>query len=536
MESVVRPAPEPESLRARGTGRYVPFGVLGSGGMAEVLLAVAQGPMGFNKLAVVKQLRQSDDAEHVSMFLDEARLSARLSHPNIVNIYDVGDEDGQLYLAMEYLEGQSLAELNAALTRRGIEMPPTLAAYVAAHVLKGLHYAHELCDYDGTPLGIVHRDVSPQNVVVTYDGEIKLLDFGIAKATVNDARTQTGILKGKPRYMAPEQATGADVDRRADVFALGIILWEMVTHQRLFAGDALATLARIASEDAPLAGSVRPGVNPLLEAAIAGALTRDPERRTQTADAMRLELEAYLNAEGFRDGDRVLADLLRETFADSRKRMQERVRKHLALLPKHTGEAAGPGAAGLPRVKALPSLGRNDTSGATTAVLTPPPHRSSATAADPTHADSSTSGLVLETRAGRRSLLAVTLVACAVVTGSILFVARVQPEVALHPQTTASASRPMAEPRAAEPAALEAPAAPPARAPAPTGSAAEPAAEGPAAEGPAAEEPAATRPRMPRHVAPTPAPRPSRPPAPSATATARPKIQIIRIDDEGDEK
>src|SRR5262249_14708838 len=154
----------------------------------------------------------------------EARLSARLNHPNIVQTYDVGDRNGQFYIAMEYLEGQPLQSLLDRILKGKVQLSEALAAFIVVQALKGLHYAHELGDYDGTPLGIVHRDVSPHNLFATYDGHVKLLDFGIAKALVNVSRTQTGVLKGKIRYMAPEQLAEAPLDQRCDIFAIGIVL------------------------------------------------------------------------------------------------------------------------------------------------------------------------------------------------------------------------------------------------------------------------------------------------------------------------
>src|SRR5437762_1830430 len=217
-------------------GKFTPFARLGDGGMADVYLAVARGLAGFNKLVVVKKMRNPEDPERLQMFLDEARLSARLSHPNIVHTYEVGETDGRFFLVMEYLEGQPLNVVMSSLAQRGTGLTQPQAAFVVAQVLRGLHYAHDLTDYDGAPLGVVHRDVSPQNIFVTYGGEVKLLDFGIAKAKMNATQTETGVIKGKIRYMAPEQAGEKNVDRRVDLFAIGIIFWELLARRRLFEG------------------------------------------------------------------------------------------------------------------------------------------------------------------------------------------------------------------------------------------------------------------------------------------------------------
>src|SRR5262245_9374885 len=206
--------------------------------MADVYLAVSRGPEGFNKLVVIKRLKEgvaADPEVHV-MFMDEARLAAKLNHANVIQTHEFGSIDGHRYLAMEYLEGQPLNHLvNRALRRDGPgKLPLGLVLRIVADTLQGLHYAHELCDYDGPPLKLVHRDASPHNVFVTYDGQVKLVDFGIAKAAVRSADTSTGIVKGKISYMAPEQALSHAIDRRADIFSIGVILWELVTGERFW--------------------------------------------------------------------------------------------------------------------------------------------------------------------------------------------------------------------------------------------------------------------------------------------------------------
>jgi serine/threonine protein kinase len=319
-------------------GKYAPFARLGHGGMADVFLAVARGPVGFNKLAVVKRLRNPEDSSRLEMFLDEARLSARLSHPNIVNTYEVGEAKGQYFIAMEYLEGQPLQALASNRTSSGKPLDETMATFIAMQALKGLHYAHELADYDGTPLQVVHRDVSPHNLFVTYRGEVKLLDFGIAKAALNSTHTETGVLKGKVRYMAPEQIGERSIDRRADVYALGIVLWEMLAGRALHKGDVTSMLTRITTEDAPLIRTIRPEVSPELEAVIARALQRDRDLRYATADNMRADLEHLLR--GKQDGtEAALARLLDEAFAETRDAVRARIKTFLAEINSSTTSA-----------------------------------------------------------------------------------------------------------------------------------------------------------------------------------------------------
>src|SRR6478609_2122263 len=205
-------------------GRYRLIAEIGRGGMAEVYLALLEGDLGFNKLLVLKRIRPelAEDPEMMAMFLDEARLSARLHHANVVETHEVAQEDGHTFMVMEYLEGQSLHRILHRLRRHG-GLPKAMHFQILADMLAGLHHAHELSDWDETPLGVVHRDVTPQNVFVTYDGRVKVVDFGIAKVRGASSETRAGVVKGKVAYMAPEQARGEPVDRRTDIFAAGVM-------------------------------------------------------------------------------------------------------------------------------------------------------------------------------------------------------------------------------------------------------------------------------------------------------------------------
>jgi serine/threonine protein kinase len=243
-----------------GFGKYRPIAILGRGGMATVYLATASGPGGFTKLVVIKELKPelAEEADFRSMFLEEARLAARLNHPNIVQTFEVVDDENVQFIVMEYLEGQSLRGLRGKVGALGDAMVAGQARIVA-DMLAGLHAAHELTDFDGQPLRVVHRDVSPHNVFVTYDGEVKLVDFGIAKAVDSSARTSTGAVKGKLAYMPPEQAFGLGVDRRADVFAAGVVLWEAATGKRLWEGlTEPGVLHRLSKGEIPRVRDVAP--------------------------------------------------------------------------------------------------------------------------------------------------------------------------------------------------------------------------------------------------------------------------------------
>lgn len=290
--AVRRLAPEGE----RAFGKYTLIAKIGHGGMAEVYLAARRGPAGFAKLCVLKRLHAHLEEERslVAMFLDEARLAARLDHPNVVQTYEVGEVDGVHFLTMELLEGQSLARLLRRLRSQGQALPVPLGLRFFIDVLAGLHYAHTLCDYDGAPLGIVHRDVSPTNVFVTYEGQAKLLDFGIAKAATHLSETRHGQLKGKFAYAAPEQASGeAEVDPRADLWSLGVTMWEAFAGRPLFEGESeMVTLHRALHAPIPPLASVAE-VPAALGAIVDRALRRPTSERYGSAQEMKEALEHF---------------------------------------------------------------------------------------------------------------------------------------------------------------------------------------------------------------------------------------------------
>lgn len=270
-------------------GRYQLLDRLAAGGMGEVFAACQRGEHGFSRIVALKRIRPqfSSDVDFVRMFLNEARLASQLDHPNIVCVHDFGREDDEYHLIMEYLHGASLLEIMraAASSEQPVPLPHALA--VVASVLAGLHHAHELRGDDGQPLGIVHRDVSPGNVMVTYDGEVKILDFGIARAT-QATQTAQGTRKGKVQYMSPEQCHGLTVDRRSDVFAVGIILYELCTMARPFRGDnEFAVMNAIVSGRFRTPSQVVDfAFPPALEQVILRALATDRDARFQTAQQM----------------------------------------------------------------------------------------------------------------------------------------------------------------------------------------------------------------------------------------------------------
>ncbi len=319
--------------RAVGFGNYRLFARLGSGGMADVYLAVAQGAMNVNRLVVIKRLRDehASDPGSREMFLNEARLAARLNHPNVIQTFEAGSEGGGFFLAMEYVDGQPLSRILTAFKREGKILEPRIAARICSDALSGLHYAHELKDFDGSPLEIVHRDVSPQNVMLTYEGAVKLVDFGIAKAA-GTAQTAHGIFKGKVAFMAPEQVRAENVDRRADLFAMGIVLWESVTGKHLMAESTpAATLYNLMTKEIPRASSVNDAVPSALDDIIDRALRRDVTERYQTAKEMRDELQAFIASAGGVTSEE-LGELTKALFADTRAKVQAQIKAQLATL------------------------------------------------------------------------------------------------------------------------------------------------------------------------------------------------------------
>ncbi len=259
---------------------------LASGGMATVYLARLSAVAGFQRLYAIKRLHPhlQREEEFVSMFLDEARLAARIHHPHVVSILEVGESSRGYYLVMDYIEGDTLARLLARAAQAQQRLPVDVVVRIVLDILSGLHAAHELKDDDDKPLEVVHRDVSPQNIMVGIDGVTRITDFGVARAAARLAVTRSGQLKGKLAYMAPEQARGFDVDRRADVFAVGIMLWESLAMKRLFKGDGEAeTLSRVLNAPIPTLRSVSPTLPAALDAVVMKALEREPDRRFSSA-------------------------------------------------------------------------------------------------------------------------------------------------------------------------------------------------------------------------------------------------------------
>lgn len=282
-------------------GKYTLIRKLASGGMAELFLAIQRSVAGFEKLIVIKRIlpQMNQDRGFIDMLLHEARVAATLSHPNIVQIFDVGEVDGVYYIAMEHVHGEDIRSVVRQMKKKGVrEFPMEHALSILLGMCAGLAYAHERSELDGTPLNIVHRDISPQNVVVTFSGDVKIVDFGIAKSDRASEHTEAGKLKGKVPYMSPEQARGQDVDSRSDIFSAGVMLFELTTGKRLFKGPSeFETLKMICESEYPLPSKVRPGYPAELEKIVIKALAKERVERYQTAREMQAALEEFIRTE-----------------------------------------------------------------------------------------------------------------------------------------------------------------------------------------------------------------------------------------------
>lgn len=310
---------EPKPLVGEQFGKYVLVGEIGVGGMAEVFLAIQHGLQGFLKVVTLKRvLPHLASHDFIAMFIDEARIAARLEHPNIVKTFEFGENEGQYYTVMEYLAGEDLGSImnRAAISKQPVSF--NAAAMIVSQLCNGLHFAHELTDTAGRPLGLVHRDINPSNIIVTYAGEVKVIDFGVAKFNSSGSKTMTGTIKGKLAYMSPEQILARGIDRRSDIFSLGVVLWELVTGCRLFARESdAATLYAIMNDPIPRARRHRPNVPEELEQIISTALARTPADRFETAEEMQAAIDQFLSTQPKFDS-RSLAQTLEGLFGSTR--------------------------------------------------------------------------------------------------------------------------------------------------------------------------------------------------------------------------
>jgi serine/threonine-protein kinase len=512
-------AAQPEMLES--LERYKLVARLGHGGMAEVFLAAWEVAPFVHRPVVIKRLHEhfTEDQNLVQMFLDEARLLCLLEHPHVVKTLEAGVIDGRCCIAMEYLEGQPLHRVLRRAYQRG-RLPIELAVSIAISMLDALAYAHDATDPSGQPLEIVHRDVSPHNVFLTNEGQVKVLDFGIAKAKTQESRTATGMVKGKVGYIAPEQAAAEAVDRRADIWSAGVVLWEALTGSRLFKGETdAATLYLTLKGDIPTAVARRPELPAELDVVLARALMRIPALRYGNARAMQKDLENWLARAGHSRDPRALAALMRELFADEIVEQRRLVSVLMARTdctpPVPSSNRTGVSSSGQPGV---PS--------STSALIMPSP-----TSADLTNVQVQVEALHSRQRRAQRSILGLLallgVLACAVAYFAV--------ERANQPRLAVAAPQTAAEPRAVmAPANGTANAAALAIAP----SNAEPAERAPtnavaakrgALNVPAAMRAAATR-SLVAHGAPTPDPEPALNSVNHPDSTAAPSFGYLTID------
>ncbi|MBE4751330.1 protein kinase [Corallococcus sp. ZKHCc1 1396] len=328
--------------RGRRIGKYEILTRLSMGGMAELFLAFTSGPGGFRKFVAVKQILPDikKDDQFVKMFLDEARITAAFSHANIGQVFDLGEEDGELYLAMEFLPGQNLEQVVKMAAKRDYALPLGFSARVVRDTCLGLHYAHHFMDPSGRPVAVVHRDVSPKNVMITYDGVVKVIDFGIAKARGKLGRTQVGTVKGTSGYMSPEQVRDKGLDGRSDQFSTGVMLHELLVGQRLFnAPGEAAVMMQIVDGEIPVPRSLNAAIPEALEAVVLKSLSRDAAQRFGTCREMARAIEASLGTELY-DEDQMTA-VMGELFEEKRQKTRTLLELASRAEDARVSEAAG---------------------------------------------------------------------------------------------------------------------------------------------------------------------------------------------------
>ena len=300
-------------------GKYLLLERINVGGMAEVFKAKAFGVEGFERILAIKRIlpNMADDDEFINMFIDEARIAVQLSHANVVQIYELGKFENQYYIAMEYVAGKDLRQILDRYRKKKETMSVAAAAFITSRICDGLDYAHRKLDATGKPLNLIHRDVSPQNILVSFEGSVKITDFGIVKAEDRGSKTQAGVLKGKFGYMSPEQVRGWEIDNRSDIFAVGILLYEMVTGKRLFIGESdFSTLERVRNADVTPPTQHNPNIPETLERVMLKALARERDERYSHAADLADDLQQFLIEENSIFSGKRLAGLLQEEYRE----------------------------------------------------------------------------------------------------------------------------------------------------------------------------------------------------------------------------
>ncbi|MGB5268383.1 MAG: serine/threonine-protein kinase [Polyangiales bacterium] len=417
-EDSIRPEPTgPERI-----GRYKLCFELAAGGMATVYLARVDGAPGFEKLVALKRIHRhlAKEKRYVDMFLDEARIASRITHPNVCSVFDFGQADGEYYIAMEYLVGESLSRLCGKVARNPAQrrhpLLPIRMARVIADACEGLHAAHELKDANGELLHVVHRDISPSNLFVTFDGSVQVVDFGIASARHRIHHTATGQMKGTFAYMAPEQLAAKPIDRRVDIWSLGVSLWEMLALKRLFRRDTTANAVHAILYDKLVPPSVhRPQVTEELDAIVMKALERDPKNRWQTTREMGRALREFLGAQSAIVGPAELSDWMNVVFPEGEARKSQ--------LMEIARMADAP-------VPTIPRAGNNDVTLTATNLNT-----------------GEGSGLHPRWRRSKRALIGVAVAATlALIIVAVVAVSGGHPNAGVEPKTTTVRAAPVAPP------------------------------------------------------------------------------------------
>lgn len=327
-------------------GKYFLLDKLAVGGMAEIYKAKTFGVDGFEKELVIKRILPhcSADKDFISMLIDEAKLSVMLSHANIVQVYDLGKVGDDYFISMEFIHGVNLRDIIYRNRENKQQIPPDIAVYITSEICKGLDYAHRKTDSHHKPLDIVHRDISPQNILLSYEGEVKIVDFGIAKAAMNISHTMAGILKGKIAYMSPEQAMGKSIDKRTDIFSTGILLYEMIAGTKLFTGESQFEVLKKIRTTRIKAETLPDSIPEQLRTILAKALTYNPDERFQNAGDLQIELTKFLYTTYSDFSPRKLASFIHETFVDMLKEEQLSSAKESALEQQTSSMSIGEGA------------------------------------------------------------------------------------------------------------------------------------------------------------------------------------------------
>jgi serine/threonine protein kinase len=324
------------TFQVQSFGNYFLLERIAVGGMAEIFKAKQVGVRGFEKILVIKKILHhlSEDPEFVEMFEDEAKLAAQLNQANIVQIYELGEIDDTLYITMECIDGKNLRDVTRAAAGRSMHLGIDQCIHMITEALKGLDYAHRKTDSQGAPLNIVHRDISPQNIIISYEGEVKLLDFGIAKAASKISKTEAGVLKGKFSYMSPEQASGKPIDQTSDIYAIGVILHELLTSDRLFRSKSdVETLEKVKAGIVAPPSEKNPLVPEALDQIALKALSKDRASRYQTAGEMLQDLQRLSFDQQFNMSSQELSAFMKTLFADSIRDEKMRLQESLKRIP-----------------------------------------------------------------------------------------------------------------------------------------------------------------------------------------------------------